>query len=97
MKLGAALKADWAPKENGEAEDDAAEGAPNPDGGNEPNGVVAGAPKGATVDFDAMSPNAGVEDDGLAAPKVNEAVVVFVALAPKEPKLGAAAVEGVVC
>ena len=104
LKLGAALKVvDGAaaedPNEKGEAapNDEAAGGAPKPVapvGG--PNGVVAGAPNGAAADdLAVMSPNAGVA--GLAAPKVNGAVVVLVALPPKEPKLGAAAVEGVVC
>lgn len=101
MKLGAELKPvdgapDWAPKENGEAVDDApagAAGAPNPDGGKEPNGVVACDPNVGIDDFEVISPNAGVDTAGPAAPKVNGADVVLVALAaPNDPKVGAAAV-----
>lgn len=70
-----------------------ADGAPNgkgaaaatkPVGGNEPNG-----------DDDA-APNAGVED-GVALNPENGADVVLGAPAPKDPKVGAATVEGVVC
>lgn len=58
--------------------------------------MLACDPNGVAVDLGAISPKAGVEPVGPEAPKLN-GVLVLVALAPKDPKVGAAAVEGVVC
>lgn len=88
--------ADGTPNEKGGAEVDEAAAAPKPVGGNEPNGDDAAAPNAVTDDFCVMSPNAGVED-GVALNPENGADVVLGALAPKDPKVGAATVEGVVC
>ena len=90
-------EADGTPNEKGEAEVAEAEAAaPKPVGGKEPKGVDAVAPNAGADDFCAISPNAGVEDD-VGLKTENGADVVLGALAPKDPKVGAATVEDAAC